>query len=1431
MRLHDEDTVNLVFKKLSAWIQRRVAGTLQSFVNRLSADPNFPEEATDDSAEIMKKTKHAVFEVLLAPELLATSSATHYLFEPVLSALQRRGRFTVAHSFAPSLLVIAVQTSQFMRQWAAECIFCLANEQLIDALVNEALTEYLAQLFCKVIGIDITRLTRIYTYEFTDDQRVLRQTLKTAFKIISPVALSNVMHAFFQLNPDTTVIDITQKLSRSLYRPEESLVLAREDTCQILELMFSKSKESVWRLQPVCPSSQNLVSLLQVIFSVDAVSKWRKELQLHAQLVWIDPMLRSIPDMSIMDEAIDFISDFAISQFRSRIGPDSELFLAFSMQKVRDFIKFDVESQFAQRTMRILDRLSSEIIDYAQDEIMMKGQGSTGLQTICHAACSLLDVALEQDLRTIMCKLEYLLNVSHGHVSEVQSAAGGYIISEMFWQDLAAKLYLGNRCSPVSMLAMCAKLSLVKMPHQWRIERDGSIRGENWSTELTSAWSDLLNTIGNIDGHFETALRLFFDNQIPRTISNSIDIARSPDFDNSEYTDKVFRELGFLILLYVCPKPHATEVGKNVLERIFGGDESQLFRNITNVCPLIFYTSIIETMQFSELLANLGCSVAPLFKKLLPVTKSVVGMNPKEITEKITILESGNPPKQTVVQAVRILRFYESVWQTLASVLSSTALYSANGTDDIHIVVDNVLHILSLLQTLLGSSRMADSLLKALRQPQVNSMIAGDSVMRNSAYKTKPFMLVNASQSLGVLATWLKTTNSSVRNKALDLVLDIAMCMQKAGLALTANQRRELIVSYEALSPAAIESIPPVKRTQFMSVFGTTSVPGGGHAVVNIKPERPESSLIKPKRSADSPMTRSESHSRQLSVPDDIRLYSKELAAEKAIPTEDEFQSYMSKMEKKAAVVAENIRNRESMIKEKVPSVATAREKTVRASMDKDPLRVEEPVQQKEWPISPKIKVIDLSEEAYDTQGISDDMIAKALESVNKPLQPPQHVKQKTDPARQITKPTYAPVVSGITKPSFGVPASSMLTKPTAAKQDKKKSKLQQLRSEFAQTRVEKPITPATSTAKSSTAALVANSKAMAIRPTVAIPDKADPGVRMEELAQKMPSVMRARLADVGSGGKRGVPNDPVIVPKAAHGPRRIQVIPMTLRGLEGPREWASDEKAKKARLQPSLSPLHVRILRWPTDAREEMPPDLGELEKIPTRFPSVAKYISIFEKLLYLEIWQQIVNSRLERPEESIVCTYIGRQSVDDFVDVTFTTFDEHASDMAESDLILVTFHVDQSRPHQRIEPSRNDGQSKLFDSRSSQVHSTPVFGLVRSSTARARGHEVVVRFCYSDSNENVISAIRPSTRWKFIRLESLHTAQREYAALQSLPYCLLVNHILEGRATPITISESCAGREMPDYAVSESTASEALLGACKQGRIYFDSRTSGYW
>jgi senataxin len=168
-----------------------------------------------------------------------------------------------------------------------------------------------------------------------------------------------------------------------------------------------------------------------------------------------------------------------------------------------------------------------------------------------------------------------------------------------------------------------------------------------------------------------------------------------------------------------------------------------------------------------------------------------------------------------------------------------------------------------------------------------------------------------------------------------------------------------------------------------------------------------------------------------------------------------------------------------------------------------------------------------------------------------------------------------------------------------------------------------------------------------------------------------------------GSGRERGLAafgkvQRPLQMKKPAERRQTKMLEIPALRDNSAPRRMRERDDARRRglRMKPDISGLHRTILSWAYDHSGPDPPSTDSKAppvRVPDRFSNYSHFQSVFEPLLFLECWAQILQSK-EEPMEMFESKIMSRQFVDDFVDYDLTILEPLKKGwwLSETDIIL---------------------------------------------------------------------------------------------------------------------------------------------------------------
>jgi senataxin len=152
----------------------------------------------------------------------------------------------------------------------------------------------------------------------------------------------------------------------------------------------------------------------------------------------------------------------------------------------------------------------------------------------------------------------------------------------------------------------------------------------------------------------------------------------------------------------------------------------------------------------------------------------------------------------------------------------------------------------------------------------------------------------------------------------------------------------------------------------------------------------------------------------------------------------------------------------------------------------------------------------------------------------------------------------------------------------------------------------------------------------------------------------------------------------PIVTERKPVERRGIQIIdfPGGNAALRSRLDRRDESRRTQLRLKPDISGFHRVLLSWNYDHEGQEPPFVGHKHQyahIVDRFSGFDQYGKIFQPLLMMECWAQIVKSK-DDPQNSYPCTVSGRHYVDDWIDVDLSIADQPKEwTLAETDVVLL--------------------------------------------------------------------------------------------------------------------------------------------------------------
>ncbi|KAI8644405.1 hypothetical protein BD408DRAFT_124206 [Parasitella parasitica] len=281
--------------------------------------------------------------------------------------------------------------------------------------------------------------------------------------------------------------------------------------------------------------------------------------------------------------------------------------------------------------------------------------------------------------------------------------------------------------------------------------------------------------------------------------------------------------------------------------------------------------------------------------------------------------------------------------------------------------------------------------------------------------------------------------------------------------------------------------------------------------------------------------------------------------------------------------------------------------------------------------------------------------------------------------------------------------------------------------------------------------------------------------------------------------------------------PRRtIKLIetPITNEFLDRKRNARVREQKRRQKITPNIDRLFKTMLSWDVTETREIPPHTNEsmYSRVPSTFKTFDEYRSVFEPLLLMETWTQMLRAKEQLSQNDVLdrCIVEGRCHTNDFVDVTFALpMSVVTNNLSPDDLVCIANHFGHQFFNEISSYSTNNDPSwkgKAF------------LGKVMSINQKKNIGEVVVRCYFAGSRISILNSISPKTSWNILKIMSLTTTVREYAALEGLDYYDLADDIIHPKPKTVPkISSSSIEYCCAHYDVNEPQAI-AILSAMQK-------------
>ncbi|CEJ02391.1 hypothetical protein RMCBS344292_16398 [Rhizopus microsporus] len=217
----------------------------------------------------------------------------------------------------------------------------------------------------------------------------------------------------------------------------------------------------------------------------------------------------------------------------------------------------------------------------------------------------------------------------------------------------------------------------------------------------------------------------------------------------------------------------------------------------------------------------------------------------------------------------------------------------------------------------------------------------------------------------------------------------------------------------------------------------------------------------------------------------------------------------------------------------------------------------------------------------------------------------------------------------------------------------------------------------------------------------------------------------------------------------------------------------------------------------------------------VPTTFKSFKEYKTAFEPLLVMETWSQIQRAKESLSQSDVMerCLVVSRCHTNDFVDITFAMpMSLVTNNISIDDLVCIANHFGSAFFNDPTSLTEGTEAMKPWRGRA-------FLGKVISINQTKNMGEVGIRCYFTSDRISVLNSVSPKTSWSILRIMSLTTAMREYAALEGLEHFELGPEILcptpntDEKPSASTIQQYCK-----NYGLNEPQARAIASAIQKQ-------------
>lgn len=208
---------------------------------------------------------------------------------------------------------------------------------------------------------------------------------------------------------------------------------------------------------------------------------------------------------------------------------------------------------------------------------------------------------------------------------------------------------------------------------------------------------------------------------------------------------------------------------------------------------------------------------------------------------------------------------------------------------------------------------------------------------------------------------------------------------------------------------------------------------------------------------------------------------------------------------------------------------------------------------------------------------------------------------------------------------------------------------------------------------------------------------------------------------------------------------------PITNEYIERKFKARAREQHRLQKITPNIDRLFKTLLSWDVTDTREIPPNTNEnmFSNVPSTFKTFEEYRSVFEPLLMLETWCQLLRAKEGLSQSDVMdrCIVESRCHTNDFVDICFALpMSMINNNLSADDLVCVANHFG---------PNFFTDVNSTNDTAEKAIWRGKAFlGKVMVINQKKNIGEVTVRCYFASDRISLLNSISPKTTWHILKI-----------------------------------------------------------------------------